>query len=240
MPDPRMDPGTGGERNADGLVTLRRLASAYARTEPVRSVAVVGNAPMAPDADRAARIDACDLVVRVNSFVLDRPGDPPTQGRRADVVLWSRLVQATPFLFEGYRERLYVLLEPMRMYGRREMWPSSWPRDLGFVVASNAAVAQPLNDELGLRPEEGAEEGLAPTTGTTAAWLAVRLFPGARILLTGLSYVDRPDQQHWEHQWGDSVVVGPEHRLAPESRMIRSWIDDGVVETLPLGGEEER
>ena len=54
-----------------------------------------------------------------------------------DARLWSRLVKATPSLFDRYRERLYVLLEPMRMYGRPEVWPASWPRDLGFVTDSS-------------------------------------------------------------------------------------------------------
>ncbi len=216
------------------LAELRSLAAAYARVpvgSPVRTVAVVGNAPMAPSPERAAQIDACDLVVRVNSFVLDRPGEPPAQGRRADVVLWSRLVKATPFLFERYRERLFVLLEPMRMFGRREVWPASWPRDLGFVAARNDEVAVPLNEELGL---PWRAEQLAPTTGTTAAWLAVRLFPDADVLLTGLSFVDAPDQVEWDHQWGDSVRVGPEHRIAAEAALLRRWRDEGRVRMLPM------
>ena len=140
---------------------------------------MVGNAPMEPSATRAGQIDACDLVVRVNSFVTDRPGDEPTQGSRVDMVLWSRLVPATPFLFEGYSSRLYVLLEPMRMYGRREVWPTSWPADLGYVVARNDAVAIPLNEALGTQWQQ---QRLAPTTGTTGAWLALHLFPEAEVL----------------------------------------------------------
>jgi hypothetical protein len=197
----------------------------------VRTVAVVGNAPMEPSAARAEEIDSCDLVIRVNSFVLDAADGPATQGRRADVVLWSRLVKATPFLFRDYRERLYVLLEPMRMYGRREVWPESWPRDLGFVPARNDEVAIPLNEELGL---PWRADRLAPTTGTTAAWLAVNLFPDAEVLLTGLSFVDAPDQVEWDHQWGDSVKVGPEHCIAAEATLLRRWRDEGRVRMLPM------
>jgi hypothetical protein len=218
----------------DRLVTLRGLVEAYARSAPVRSIAVVGNAPMEPSGSRAAEIDGCDVVVRVNSFVTDRHGDPPTQGSRTDVVLWSRLVPATPVLFDGYRERLYVLLEPMRMYGRREMWPASWPEDLGFVVARNDAVAVPINEALGL---PWREQELAPTTGTTAAWLALHLFPEAEVLLTGISFVDDPHQTIWQHQWGDSVGVGPEHRIAAEAVLIRSWLEAGRVRSLPLTGD---
>ena len=171
-----------------------------------------------------APIDAADLVIRMNSFVLDQPDAAPCQGRRADVVLWSRLAVATPDLFDRYSERLYVMLEPMRMYGRRELWPASWPADLGFVVARNDAVAVPLNEEIGL---PWREQHLAPTTGTTGAWLALHLFPEAEVTLAGLSYVDDPGQTRWAHQFGDDVGVGPEHRIAEEGRMIKGWLDEG-------------
>jgi len=197
-------------------------------------VAVVGNAPMEPSASRAAAIDGADLVIRVNSFVTDAPGGPPTQGSRTDVVLFSRLVPATPSFFHRYRERLYVLLEPMRMYGRREMWPQSWPEDLGFAVARNDAVAVPINEALGL---PWREEELAPTTGTTAAWLALHLFPEAEVLLTGISFVDDPHQTSWQHQWGDSVGVGPEHRIAAEAGLLSGWLDSGRMTFLPLVGD---
>lgn len=189
---------------------------------------------MEPSASRAAAIDAADLVIRVNSFVTDRTDGPPTQGRRTDVVLFSRLVPATADFWDRYAERLYVLLEPMRMYGRPEMWPASWPSDAGFAVARNDAVAIPINEELGL---PWREEQLAPTTGTTAAWLAVNLFPEAEVLLTGISFVDDPDQTFWHHQGGDSVGVGPEHRIAAEAVLISGWIESGRVRFLPLTGE---
>ena len=218
-------PGTsGGAAVVDGLHSLRALATTYAARSPVASVAVVGNAPLEPSAERAQAIDSADLVMRMNSFVLDRPGEPPCQGRRADLVLWSRLAVATPDLYACYSERLYVMLEPMRMHGRAEMWPRSWPQDLGFVVARNDAVAVPINDEIGL---PWREMRLAPTTGTTAAWLALHLFPEAQVTLAGLSYVDEPTQTSWRHQFGDEVGVGPEHRIAEEGRMIRRWLEQG-------------
>ncbi len=217
MPDPRLDP-------------LRDLATAYARHDPVRSVSVVGNAPMVPSEARAAAVDGADLVVRVNSFVLDEPGGPASVGRRTDVVVWSRLVQATPSLFAGYRDRLYVMLEPMRMFHRPEVWPMSWPADLGFVVARNDAVAIPINEELGL---PWREEQLVPTSGTTATWLAVNLFPDADVLVTGLSFVDTPVPERWDYHSGTAGQIGPEHRTAPESALIRRWRDEGRVRFWP-------
>jgi len=226
---------TGAETVDPRLHGLRDLAAAYALRTPVQSVAVVGNAPMEPSRSRAEQIDTCDLVVRVNSFVLDESPGPPCQGARVDMVLWSRLVPATPHLFSRYSERLYVLLEPMRMYGRREIWPSSWPRDLGFVVARNDAVATPLLEALGV---PWREQHLAPTTGTTAAWLARALFPDAEVLLSGISLVHDPEQKHWDHQWGDSVVVGAEHRIAAEAKLLGSWIERGAIRPLPLTGDQ--
>lgn len=220
------------------LDSVRRLVASYSRrtdgNEP-QSVAVVGNAPLAPSVERARRIDATDLVIRVNSFVTDESASVPAQGRRTNVVLWSRSVKATPDLFHCYRDRLYMLLEPMRMYGRREVWPTSWPSDLGLVAAPNADVAMPLNDELRLPWHE---ERLAPTTGTTAVWLAHRLFPRAELLVTGLSFLDDPHQTEWQHQWGDSVRVGPEHRIAEEAIMLSRWRSEGRLEVLPSGMEE--
>lgn len=211
------------------LATLRELMDAYARRTPVRKVAVVGNAPLPPDEARAEEIDSADLVIRVNSFVMDTPGGPRCQGRRVDVVVWNRITRATEFLFANYRERLYLMVEPMRMHGYAEAWPSSWPDDLGFVAVSNRAVAQPLSEALGL---PWREERLAPTTGITAAYLAVTLFPKIDILLTGFSFLDNPDQTEWRHQWGDSCPVGREHRIGTESALMRAWLDSGRARFL--------
>ncbi len=203
--------------------------AAYSRERPTRRVAVVGNAPMAPDEARADEIDEAGLVIRVNSFVMDRPGEPRCQGSRADVVVWNRITRATDFLYDRYRERLYLMVEPMRMHGNKEMWPTSWPEDLGLVAVSNEDVARPLNEALGVPWQE---ERLAPTTGLTAAYLAVTLFPEADIVLTGFSFLDDPDQTHWEHQWGDSCPVGPEHRISAEAALMRSWLDAGQARFL--------
>ena len=211
------------------LETLRDLMSAYAVTRPVRSVAVLGNAPLEPDEARADAIDAADLVVRVNSFVMDEPGAPRSQGSRVDVVVFNRITRATKFLFDRYRERLYLLVEPMRMHGNQEMWPASWPGDLGLVPVPNREVASRLNDLLGV---DWRGERLAPTTGLTAAYLAVRLFPDADVRLSGFSMIDDPHQTSWRHQWGDEAPVGREHRIEAEGTLMQSWIDAGRARFL--------
>jgi hypothetical protein len=221
------------------LLPLRDLFASYARSRvpgEVRSVAVVGNAPMVPSAARAATIDGCDLVLRTNSFVLDRPDADPVAGRRTDVVLWGRMVRATPSSFSDYRSRLYVLLEPMRMFHRPEVWPGSWPEDLGLVVARNDAVAVPLLDALDL---PWRAERIAPTTGTTAAWLARALFPDADVHLTGLSYVADPAPGSWDYQSGARGRIGPEHRISAEGALLRRWWQEGTVRFWPTDSEEE-
>lgn len=219
---------------SDAQETLRELMTAYSRTGSVGTVAVVGNAPMAPDDARADAVDAADLVLRVNSFVMDEPGLPRSQGGRVDVVVWNRITRATKFLFDRYPERLYLMAEPMRMHGNPEMWPQSWPTDLGLVPLSNRLVVA-LNDELGYDWREGR---LAPTTGVTAAWLAMTLFPDADVVLTGFSMVDDPTQTAWKHQWGDDAPVGREHRIDHEARLMTSWLRYDRVRLLGRGDVE--
>ena len=79
------------EPAAQDSAVLRDLMLAYARNRPVRKVAVVGNAPLPTEEARAEEIDTADLVIRVNSFVMDRPGEPRCQGGRVDVVVWNRI-----------------------------------------------------------------------------------------------------------------------------------------------------
>jgi hypothetical protein len=203
---------------------LRELASAYARNPRVRSVAVVGNKPLEPSTDRAAAIDACDLVIRVNGFKLDSPGDEPTYGRRVDVVFFNRALRATPWFFADYRDRLYLLVEPGRLHWEPDLVPAWWPRDLGQIHINNEDLTLPLSTELGL---DSHSEGLWSTTGTMAAWWGHSMFPAAELQLAGYSFVDDPTQTRWDHASGDDCIVGPEHRIALESDLMRRWIKDG-------------
>jgi len=215
----------------NALGDLRALVAAYSAADPGRvgSVAVVGNAPLAPSDARADEIDAADLAIRVNSFVLDSPGRPRAQGHRADVVLFNRLLRATPEFFAGYAARLYLLVEPMRMHGNRELWPTSWPPDLGLVPVPNREVTAPLSELLGV---PWREQRLAPTTGTMACYLALTLFPETDVAFTGFSFLDAPDQTRWQHQWGDSCRVGREHRIGSEAVLMRSWLESGQARFL--------
>lgn len=203
---------------------LRDLTSTYARDPRVRSVAVVGNKPLTPSAERVAAIDGCDLVIRVNGFKLDDDGDEPTYGRRADVVFFNRALRATPWFFAGYRDRLYLLVEPGRLHWEPDLVPTWWPQDLGQIHIDNEDLTIPLSIELGV---DSNAEGLWGTTGTMAAWWAHTMFPDADLQLAGYSFVEDPTQTRWDHASGDDCIVGPEHRIALESDLMLRWVKDG-------------
>lgn len=208
---------------------LRDLVASYARREPPRSITVVGNAPLPPDPHRARLIDESDLVVRMTSFALDRPGDPPTLGRRCDVVVVHRGVIASPFTFSDYTSRFYLLVEPGRLHWEPETIPHWWPPDLGWVPVPNREFTLPLIGLLGLDPTQP----VWPTTGTLTTYLLTELFPDALTRLTGMSIVDNPDQTSFRHAWGEAVKVTAEHRLHAESRLLREWVAHGRIELLP-------
>jgi hypothetical protein len=205
------------------------LLEAYADRPDPRSVAVVGNQPLEPDARRATAIDACDLVIRVNGFVCDEPDAEPTVGTRTHVVVFNRALRATKWVFHGYRRKLYLLVEPGRLHWEPDDVPGWWPADLGFVPVSNREVTLPLSEALGLASRE---EAAWATTGTMAVWIARSAFPDADLVLSGFSFIDDPDQTSWSHAAGDACIVGPEHRIAAEGTLLSSWIKTGAAQLL--------
>lgn len=209
---------------ADTWDVLRALTDAFARHVPVRNVASVGNAPLDPSAERAEAIDSCDLVFRVNGFAADGRGRPPAVGRRTDVVVFNRGVRPTPWVFDHYRERLYLMVEPGRLHHEREEIPPWWPADLGAVSMPNREVAILLSRELGIDAEH---DGLWATTGTMSAWIARHLYPEAALHLAGYSFLDNAEQDSWRHAFGDGSPVGPEHRIGLEGALMRRWLGDG-------------
>ena len=203
---------------------LRPIAASYARNRDVRRVAVVGNQPLGPSAERAGTIDSADVVFRVNGFRADE--DEPAVGVRTDIVVFNRGVRPTPWFFQDYTSRLYLMIEPGRMHWENPKLPEFWPSDLGVVTLPNREVIIPLNEAIGL---DSRVDGLWATTGTTMLWIAARLFPDATIDVTGLSFVDAPRQTSWKHAFGDASAVGPEHRISNEAGLVHDWIDSGRV-----------
>ncbi len=214
---------------------LQALIGAYAGRSPVRKVAVVGNAPLLPDAARAREIDSSDLVIRVNSMVLDGPGDPPCLGTSCHVVVLSRSTRLTRWVFQDYRQRLYLVpqggIVVWRMGERRGMLLDTpwWPTDLGSIPLPNAVVKARIVRELDPDHEPGS---LIPTSGTMALYLAHEMFAGAELVCAGFSFLDDVEQAHWSHHAGGRTKVNRLHRLDLESRLLRSWIEDGSVRNL--------
>ena len=206
---------------------LRALLSAKAGGDP-RTLAVVGNAPLEPSADRAAYIDAADLVVRMTTFDVDR--GVPRVGTRTDVAVLHRATSPGPATFERYSERLYLLAEPGRLHWEGEQIPSWWPADLGAVPISNAEFTRPLNRLLRFSPHSVTWA----TTGTFAVWVMHSLFPAAQITFTGTSLLgaDLHRLTTLDHAWGASVPLTWEHRLPDERRVLRSWVNAGWLKVL--------
>jgi hypothetical protein len=211
------------------LDVLRELVLAYARKPSIDSVAVIGNAPLAPSRARAAAIDACDAVFRCNSFVLDEPAQPATLGREVHVVVFNRLLRASPRVFDRYRDRLYLMVEPGRLHFEPGRRPARWPVDLGLFAVPNREITLSLSEAMGLASRQ---EKVWPTTGLMSAWIAATLFPEAALNLAGFSMIDDPEQTEWTHAWGDSCRVAPEHRLEPEAELLRSWVSRGRATLL--------
>jgi hypothetical protein len=218
--------GSAVEHDDPAITTLRSLSEAFARRAPVQSIAVVGNAPVDASDERADLIDSCDLVVRVNGFALDVPGQPRALGVRTHVVAFTRGVRATPWLFRDYRDRLYLLVEPARMHWEPETVPDWWPADLGFLPVPNREISVPLSHALGI---DLATQPHWATTGTMAAWLAHAVFPDAELHLAGYSFIDQPEQTSWEHAYGEACEISVEHLLDREGALLRGWAESGVA-----------
>lgn len=214
---------------------LRSHLLAYAARQPVERVAVVGNAPLHPDAVRAAAIDAADLVFRVNSFVLDERGAPPTVGTACHVVLLSRATTFTPWTMRGHRERAYLVPQAGFVQYRPGdeigllLHAGFWPADLGAMPLPNAVVKARIVRALDPDARPGS---VIPTAGTTALFLAHEMFPGADLVGTGFSFLDDEEQTSWSHHSGGHTKVNWQHRLDLEATLLRSWIADGTLRHL--------
>ncbi|HEY0816438.1 MAG TPA: hypothetical protein VGE11_24440 [Pseudonocardia sp.] len=205
---------------------LADLVRGYARHDPPRSVMIVGNAPVAESAERAALIDGSDLVVRMTTFALDEPAGPPRIGRRTDVVLLHRAVVPGPGTFFDHGSRLYLLAEPGRLHWEREDRPDWWPVEA--VSVPNHVFTVALKELMGIPAEDPAW----PTTGTLAAYVFTELFPEATVRMTGTTVIDRPDQTEFAHGWGPAVAITAEHRLAVEGAWLRAWAAQGRIELV--------
>jgi hypothetical protein len=215
---------------------IRDYMAVYAERLPVRKIAVVGNAPLEPDATRAAEIDSSDLVIRANSMALDAPGTRPGLGTSCHVVLLSRSTTLTPWVLKDYRRRAYLV--PQAGFVQYELEnhvgllldAPFWPPDLGAMPLPNAVVKARVVRTLDPDHRPGA---IIPTTGMMAMFMAHEMWPTADLVVTGFSFVDQPEQSHWSHHSGGRTKVNWQHRLDLESALVRSWIDGGSVRYLP-------
>lgn len=210
--------------------SMRAFVAAHSDHLPVRKVAAVGNAPLAPSEDRAAEIDSCDLVFRVNSLVLDELGEPACMGTKTDVVLLSRSTNVTPWVFQDYRQRAYLLLQAGFTASHQVRDTTEcWPADLGAWPLPNGAVVKRLGDILA---PDRAPGSLIPTGGTISMLLAHEFFPEAEMVATGYSFLRDRQQSEWAHHFGGKTSVNKGHRLELEGALLESWILDGSIRFL--------
>ena len=211
------------------VAQIREHVTAYAASTPVRRVAVVANAPLGPSEERRDLIDASDLVIRVNSLALDEADGPPCVGTRTNVVVAARTVRPTAGFLHDYRNRAYFVVDTFWVTSANPPGlPSNWPSDLGAWPLPNRALGLPL--KYLLRPTRGGQ-GVAPTTGTHAAYLAYRLFPEADIVLTGFSFLDDHDQESWGYHLTGLAhsPIHALHKLDREGAYLRGLLDRGEV-----------
>ncbi|MGP6176500.1 hypothetical protein ACTU6U_04260 [Microbacterium sp. A196] len=158
---------------------------------------------------------------------MDDDTTEPKVGVRADVVVFNRGVRPTPWFFDSYSERLYLMIEPGRLLWENPKLPAFWPADLGAITVPNKDVILPLGEAMGLDPRAG---GQWATTGTVMLWIVTRLFPDAHVDVAGFSFLDDPGQTSWHHAYGDPSPVGNEHAIGLEARLVRPWIEFGRID----------
>ena len=138
-------------------------------------------------------------------------------------------MRASPWFFDHYQDRLYLMVEPGRLHNSRDNMPARWPEDLGHVVVPNREITLTLSDALGV---DSRGERVWGTTGLMCVWIAATLFPTAELGLAGFSMIENPVQTEWAHAWGDSCSVGPEHRIDLEGQFLASWVSSGRAALL--------
>ena len=215
---------------------LRSYLLAYAARQPVERVAVVGNAPLHPDAVRAATIDAADLVIRVKR-VRPRRARRGADGRH-------RVPRGAPLPCHDVHPvdaarppGARIPRPPGRLRAvpaRRRDRPPPARRVLARRPRRDAAAQRRREGARGAgpRPRRPSPGSIIPTAGTTALFLAHEMFPGADLVGTGFSFLDDEEQTSWSHHSGGHTRVNWRHRLDLEATLLRSWIADGTLRHL--------
>ena len=188
------------------------------------SLAIVGNAGYLAQLDQGDRIDACDLVLRMNNF--RTRGFEHKVGGRCDIFC-SAFFRDVDLNRPELRQPRFIVasipanfrkLPAQQIHTRGGEWITAGLIRLGRRVAY-------VPDVRGFAELIG-QIGRYPTTGAMAIILALeQLVPACEsIYLTGFSFFDGPT-----HYYSAQQIVPRNHDIASERRLLRSLLAPAVA-----------
>jgi hypothetical protein len=204
-------------------------------------IVVVGNSRDLLDRNDGQKIDACDRIIRINSFRLD--GHEHQVGARIDIVciclslglLRTALVHSAALIARA-----------------KELWTPSWrgqasEQDISQVLSTLRIQNRDLlfSDDTGhknlitslygIRASNGADSNspqsdqFFPTTGFQTIHLAEARFPGAALYITGFGLNSPLDLRRFDTS---GVAIWPGHEIETERKYLLQGIEQGRWQRL--------
>lgn len=176
----------------------------------MQTVAVIGNGPSLRSQRLGARIDACDVIVRMNSFDLSLQWREHV-GSRTDI--YATYLPPLPQLLtqlSGVREIWWVMIGAVAhvLEPRGKTWePWCSANQIVFSTVSAEAVARGYA-ELGITAAERQAADKKPTSGVVVLLQAMISFPDATIYVAGYD-----GYQHGESTYYFSTPAVGEHEI---------------------------
>jgi hypothetical protein len=188
------------------------------------SLAIVGNAGYLAQLGQGVRIDACDLVLRMNNF--RTAGFERQVGRRCDIFC-SAFYHDVDLKRPELREPRFIVasipanfrkLPDCKIHTRGGEWITA-----GLVTLGRRVAYVPGVDDFAARI---ARFGRYPTTGAMAILLALeQLLPVCKsVYLTGFSFFDGPS-----HYYSSQPIVPRNHDLPAERALLRTLLMPAIA-----------
>ncbi len=168
-----------------------------------KSVAVVGNAQSLLATKCGAKIDASDIVIRLN---MGFPKHPEAQGRRTDMVGLTPVLSEDEMLAAFTPDTLLMLIPKMRHY-------NIWRRE-----SVKCTVFYPFRHWFADRHKIGRR----PSSGFMAISWLMRLDAAQSVTLYGFDFGATAT-------YYNPTGYQTPHDYAAEAAIVRGWIDEGRV-----------